>query len=294
MRRYCERRADCFFLADPPATAGPGEVRAFAQGLAVRSSYAAVYFPWLLAPTPAPPSGFVAGVYARTDAQRGVWKPPAGPEADVRGATGLSHALGTADHETLNVLGVNTIRAYRGSPLAVWSARTLAAGTEWRYVSVRRLAIFLERSIDEGTSWAVFEPNGEPLWSRLRLTIDALLTEQWYLGALAGAKADQAFFVTCDRTTMTQADINNRHAIVVVGFAPLRPAEFVTLRFSPQDRGQLISRRGSPGRAGADAPGQSVPGRAGHATGGPSTVASIVEAPRAAATDTRWWPSRMA
>ena len=224
--RYCERRADCFFLADPPAGAGPAEVRGLVQGLSVRSSYAALYMPWLNPASPAPPSGFVAGVLARSP----VWGAPAG--SVLSGATGLTHSLSDGDRASLDALGVNTLRASRTGALSVGTSLTLAppAQAEWKYVSVRRTAIFLEHSIDRGTRWAAFEPNEEPLWSRLRRSIDAFLTTQWRLGAFQGGEADEAYFVKCDRTTMTQGDIDAGTVIVVVGFAPLRPAEFVNLR----------------------------------------------------------------
>jgi len=229
---YCERRADCFFLADSPAGAGPAEVSTLVEGLGVRSSYAALYFPWLNPASPVPASGFVAGVLARTAASHGVWRTPAGPDAVLRGAEGLTYSLSDSDRADLNSLGVNVLRTCRSAELTVWGAQTLAppAQAEWKYVPVRRTAIFLEQSIARGTGWAVFEHNDEPLWSMLRRSIEAFLTTQWRLGAFRGAKPEEAYFVSCDRTTMTQTDIDAGNAIVLIGFAPLRPAEFVILR----------------------------------------------------------------
>ena len=224
--RYCERRADCFFLADSPPGAAPAEVRSLVGGLAVRSSYAALYVPWLSTASPAPPSGFVAGVLARNPA----WHTPAG--SVLEGATGLTDSLSDSDRASLDALGVNALRMSRTGELTVGASLTLAppARAEWKYVSVRRTAIFLEHSIDSGTQWAVFEPNDEPLWSTLRRSIEAFMTTQWRLGAFQGAEPDEAYFVKCDRTTMTQADIDAGTVNVVVGFAPLKPAEFVVLR----------------------------------------------------------------
>jgi len=224
--RYCERRADCFFLADSPADAGPEAVRSLVEGLGVRSSYAALYVPWLNSESPAPASAFVAGVLARNP----VWHVPAG--SVLRGATGLAHSLPDSDSASLDALGVNALRTSRTGEVAVGASQTLAPPTqaEWKYVSVRRTFIFLEHSIDKGTQWAVFEPNAEPLWLSLRRSIGAFLETQWRSGAFQGADADEAYFVRCDRTTMTQADIDAGIVNVVVGFAPVKPAEFVVLR----------------------------------------------------------------
>jgi Bacteriophage tail sheath protein len=206
--RYCERRGDCFFVADAPEGAGPAEVRGLAER--VRSSYAALFVPWLNPESPAPPSGFVAGALAAS--------PPWAARVALKGVTGLVQDLGEID------LGVNVLRG------ELEAARTLSRDPEWKYVSVRRTAIFLERSIDKGTQWAAFEPNEEPLWASLRRAISAFLESQWRLGAFQGAARHEAFFVTCDRTTMTQSDIDAGRVIVVVGFAPLKPAEFVVIR----------------------------------------------------------------
>jgi uncharacterized protein len=225
--RYCERRANCFYLADSPADAGPVEVRSLVEGLGARSSYAANYVPWLNPDSPAPASGFVAGVLARNP----VWHVP--PGAALRGATALAHSLSDSDRDSRDALGVNALLTPRTGEVAVGSSQTLAPPTETesKYVSVRRMFTFLEHSIDKGTQWAIFEPNAEPLWSKLRRSIGAFLETQWRSGAFQGAVADEAYFVRCDRTTMTQDDIDSGIVNVVVGIAPLKPAEFVILRF---------------------------------------------------------------
>ena len=160
-----------------------------------------------------------------------VWHIP--PGAVLRGATALADSLSGSDRDSLAALGVNALRTSRTGEVAVGTSQTLAspADPEWKYVSIRRLFTFLERSIDKGTQWAVFEPNAEPLWSKLRRSIGTFLETQWRFGAFQGAVTDEAFFVKCDRTTMTQNDIDNGRLNVVVGVAPLKPAEFVILRF---------------------------------------------------------------
>lgn len=204
----------------------------------------ALYFPWLLAPDQLqdnaqrafPPGGFVAGLYARTDATRGVWKAPAGVEANLAGATGVTVSLSDADASRLHPLGVNCLRNFPRAGFVVWGARTLASSDpgaqDWTYVNVRRFAIFLEDSITNGTKWAVFEPNGETLWAKLRASIDTFMLGLWRNGALQGIKASDACFVKCDATTMTQADIDGGVLNVVIGFAPVRPAEFVIIKIT--------------------------------------------------------------
>jgi phage tail sheath protein FI len=159
-----------------------------------------------------------------------------GPRAKV--AVGpATHRVSAADAATqavLNPRGINTIRKFPGRGVRVWGARTLSTGVEWRYVNVRRLFIFLEHSIDEGTRWAVFEPNDERLWARVTDTIRLFLRSQWRNGALPGQKEEQAFFVACDRTTMTESDIADGRLVCEVGVAPLRPAEFVVFRLCRQ------------------------------------------------------------
>jgi phage tail sheath protein FI len=241
---YCAQRMDCFFIGDPdPLADTVEEARDFVNGLTVKSSYGAVYYPWLKSidptgaspdPIDVPPSGFVAGMYARIDARRGVWKAPAGTEANVGGAVGLSADTTDAQQDFLNPIGVNVIRSFPASGIVIWGARTLATRSdpEYRYVPVRRTAIFLEQSIYGGIQWAVFEPNDEPLWSSLRLNIGAFMMLQFRAGAFQGKTPNDAFFVLCDDKTTTQADIDAGIVNIRVGFAPLKPAEFVVLKLS--------------------------------------------------------------
>jgi phage tail sheath protein FI len=234
------RRA--FLIADCEERATVASVSASLAAIAgANAANAALYFPWVLAldplqdntPRAFPPCGFVAGVYARTDAMRGVWKEPAGIEASVTGAKGVTVAVSDRDQEQLNPRGVNCLRNLSGAGIVVWGARTLAgsraAASDWTYVSVRRLAIFLEDSITGGTKWTVFEPNGETLWAKLRASIDAFMLGLLRKGAFQGNSASEAWFVKCDATTTTQADIDNGVVNIVIGFAPLKPAEFVLI-----------------------------------------------------------------
>jgi phage tail sheath protein FI len=241
---YCQRRGDSFLKGHQPATADTRDAaRDFVAGLTVKSSYAAVYFPWLSMvnpagtapdPQPVPPSGFAAGMYARIDSRRGVFKSPAGTEANVVGAVGLARQLTDADQDVLNPVGVNAIRFFPAAGIVFWGARTLAtlADPAYRYLSVRRLAIFLEQSIYNGIQFAVFEPNDEDLWASLRLTIGAFLTTQFRVGAFQGITPAKAFFVKCDAQTNPQDQIDAGIVTVLVGFAPLRPAEFVVIKIS--------------------------------------------------------------
>jgi uncharacterized protein len=199
------------------------------------SSYAAFYYPWILVSDPStgarkmiPPGGHVLGVYARTDSDRGVFKAPA--NEILRGALDLEVDIHDEHQNTLNPAGVNVTRSFPGRGIRVWGARTITSDSLWKYVSVRRLFIFLERSIYEGTQWVVFEPNDERLWARVVDTIRLFLRTQWRLGALMGKTEQEAFHITCDRTTMTQDDILNGRLICEIGIAPVRPAEFVVFR----------------------------------------------------------------
>lgn len=203
--------------------------------LGMDSSYVAFYYPWLIvsdpvsgARTKVPPGGYAIGVYARTDVERGVFKAPANEIA--RGALDLEYDINDRQHGVLNPRGVNVIRKFPGRGIRVWGARTLTSNTLWKYVSVRRLFIFLERSIYEGTQWVVFEPNNDALWARTKDTVRLFLRSQWRAGALFGRTEDEAFFITCDRTTMSQDDILNGRLICEIGIAPVRPAEFVVFR----------------------------------------------------------------
>lgn len=199
------------------------------------TKYAAYYYPWLVVPDPqtgarkiVPPGGHALGIYARTDAERGVFKAPA--NETVRGVLDLNAETDDSTQDVLNPRGINAIRRFPGRGIRVWGARTMTSDPLWKYVSVRRLFIFLERSIYEGTQWVVFEPNDDKLWARVTDTIRLFLRSQWRQGALFGRTEAEAFFITCDRTTMTQDDILNGRLICEIGIAPVRPAEFVVFR----------------------------------------------------------------
>jgi uncharacterized protein len=226
----CER-ARAFLLLDPPASLTPAEVEEWTHELGGARN-AAVYVPRLrLADgSETATSGAVAGVVARTDSARGVWKAPAGSSAGVRGVADVTHALSEEAVDRLTDAGLNVVRRL-ATGLVVWGARTLAVvEPDWKYVNVRRLALFLERSIDEGTQWAVFEPNGERLWSEVRRRVEEFMLTLFRQGAFEGTRPEEAYFVRCDRTTMTQDDIDNGRLVILVGFAPVRPAEFIVLR----------------------------------------------------------------
>lgn len=230
---HCERSKFRFAVVDP----APGSANA--ASLDPRSnwdsSYAAFYYPWISVADlqsgvrrDVPPSGHVLGLYARTDIDRGVWKAPANDV--LRGVVDLEYYVDTGAQEVLNPRGVNAIRRFPGRGIRVWGARTLTSNALWKYVSVRRLFIFLERSIYEGTQWVVFEPNDERLWERVKDTIRLFLRTQWRNGALMGRSEEEAFLIACDRSTMTQDDILNGRLICEIGIAPVRPAEFVIFR----------------------------------------------------------------
>jgi uncharacterized protein len=226
----CERNR-AFLLVDPPALLTPSEVEEWTRSLGSPRN-AAVYVPRLrLADgSEVATSGAVAGVIARTDNERGVWKAPAGSGASLRSVADVTLALSEEAVEDLTPAGVNVVRRLP-TGLVLWGARTLAVGDpEWKYVNVRRLALFLERSIDESTRWAAFEPNGEALWSEVRRSVEGFLLSLHPWGAFEGTRPEDAYFVRCDRTTMTQDDIDNGRLVILVGFAPVRPAEFIVLR----------------------------------------------------------------
>ena len=207
-----------------------------------QGQYGAIYYPWVWAADPIgpgrnpqlllPPSGFVAGIYSRIDNSRGVFKAPAGSEAGVSGALAPATIVSDIEQDLLNPSNVNVIRTVPGSGIVVWGARTIGSDAGWRYIPVRRMAIFLRVSIYYGIQWAVFEPNDEPLWSSLRLNIRSFMLNQFRAGAFQGSKPDDAFFVKCDSSTTTQQDIDNGVVNIQVGFAPLKPAEFVVLKLS--------------------------------------------------------------
>lgn len=203
------------------------------------TSYAGFYYPWVRVFDPSlndtrliPPTGHIAGIFARTDIERGVHKAPANEV--VRGAVGMEFPVTKAMQDILNPRGVNCIRDFRsdGRGIRLWGARTMTSDPEWKYVNVRRLFLFVEESIDEGTQWVVFEPNDDFTWAKVRRNLTNFLISVWRSGALMGLTQDEAFFVKCDRTTMTEDDINNGRLICYIGIAPVKPAEFVIFRIS--------------------------------------------------------------
>jgi hypothetical protein len=243
----CERLRDRFVLLSLRQGLAPSTIDATTQP-PHDTTYGAVYYPWLRVFDPrlqedvlVPPVGHVAGIYARTDVDRGVHKAPANEV--VRGlyygdAFGrrqpLEFRVVKRQHDLLNPRGINVIRDFRsdGRGIRVWGARTMASDPLWRYVSVRRLFLFIEESIDEGTQWVVFEPNHEPTWAAVRRSVTNFLLRVWRSGGLQGVTQDEAFFVKCDRTTMTPDDIDNGRLICLIGVAPVKPAEFVIFRIS--------------------------------------------------------------
>ncbi len=241
---YCAGRSlsDCFFIGDMSQTDDTvEEAKNFRTAITPKNSYGAIYAPWvqMLDPTGrsstpilAPPSGFVAGLYAKTDGQRGVWKAAAGTSAALGGSVGLAVNLTDTQQGNLNPLNVNVIRQFAGAGIVLWGARTVTSDPAWNYIPVRRMTIFLRVSIYRGIQWAVFEPNDEDLWSSLRLSIGSFMMNLFRQGAFQGATPTQAFFVKCDNETTTQADIDAGIVNVLVGFAPLKPAEFVVVKIS--------------------------------------------------------------
>jgi phage tail sheath protein FI len=238
MITHCELMGDRMAILDPPPGLSPQQVREWRMDKAgYESKYAALYYPWftVLDPLtgtniPVPPSGHMAGVWARNDDARGVHKAPANEV--VRGALGLATQLTKNEHDTLNPIGVNCIRAFAGRGIRVWGARTLSSDAEWRYLNVRRLFNYLEESILNGTQWVVFEPNDDALWARIRRTISAFLVNEWRKGALFGLTPDEAFYVKCDRETNPAEGIDAGQVVCEVGVAPVKPAEFVVFRLA--------------------------------------------------------------
>ncbi len=219
-----------------------GDVVRFVEGLPTRSDNAAMFYPWLEVSDPVgvgraptrfvPPSGHVAGVFARTDRQRGVWKAPAGLEATIPGALDLQHRLLDADQDLLNPIGLNCIRQRPGAGIVSWGARTLSSDPEWRYTPVRRTALFLVESLRRGLQWVVFEPNDVELWGRIRSNIEAFMIGLHRQGAFQGVTPAEAFAVKCDAETNPQELIDQGIVTAQVAFAPLKPAEFVNVLVS--------------------------------------------------------------
>jgi phage tail sheath protein FI len=242
---YCENRKDCFFIADTVRGLTPQEAREYKQGQgnfqnaggAFNTSYSAIYYPWIFANDPLtnksvlfPPSGAVAGTYSATDVRRGVHKAPAGTEDPLNVADGVERVVTKGEQDTLNPAGINVIRSFPESGIVIWGARTMSADPEWKYINVRRLFLFLEESIDEGTQWVVFEPNDQRLWKRIERNISAFLRIQWQEEKFFGDKPEKAYFVKCDEETNPPESIDLGRVITVIGVAPVKPAEFVIFR----------------------------------------------------------------
>jgi phage tail sheath protein FI len=250
---YCEARR-AMILVDPPSGwADKSKAKAgINAGIGTTSKNAALFFPRLYQQNPLNnnqfeefvPCGAVAGVFARTDTQRGVWKAPAGLDAVLNNVPALTVNLTDAENGELNPLGVNCLRTKVPAGRVVWGARTLQGddrfGSEWKYIPVRRTALFIEESLYRGTQWVVFEPNDEPLWAQIRLNVGAFMHNLFRQGAFQGTTPKDAYFVKCDKETTTQNDINLGIVNIIVGFAPLKPAEFVIVKLQ-QMAGQIVT-----------------------------------------------------
>jgi len=251
---YCASRR-AFFILDVPQSPAPRddvpEIKGWLdQNANLRHRNAALYFPRPQIPDPVngfrlrtvPPSGTIAGLYARTDAERGVWKAPAGTDAVLRGVRSLETKLTDAENGTLNPLAINNLRTFPVYGAVCWGARTLEGAdqqaSEWKYIPIRRTALFIEESLFRGTKWVVFEPNDEPLWAQIRLNVGAFMHDLFRQGAFQGTTPRDAYFVKCDKETTTQTDRNLGVVNILVGFAPLKPAEFVVIQIQ-QIAGQI-------------------------------------------------------
>jgi phage tail sheath protein FI len=238
MIAHCELMGDRLAILDPPPGLSPQQIKEWRLNVAgYDSKYATLYWPWIKVMDPLtgkpimlPPSGHVAGVWARSDDTRGVHKAPANEV--IRGVIDLESRLTKNEHDQLNPIGVNCIRAFRGQGIRIWGARTLSSDPEWRYVNVRRLFNFIEKSILNGTSWIVFEPNDMRLWNTVERTITMFLRRVWRSGALFGSTPDQAFFVKCDEENNPPENRDVGILTVDIGLAPVKPAEFVVFRLS--------------------------------------------------------------
>ncbi|WP_098026323.1 phage tail sheath family protein [Streptomyces sp. st115] len=235
---HCEQMGDRVAVLDTPPGMNAQRVRTWRnEDAGYDSRYATLYYPWVKVFDPAsgrnslvPPSGHVAGVWARSDGERGVHKAPANEV--IRGAVDLEIRLSKGEQDLLNPIGVNCVRAFPGRGIRIWGARTLSSDPAWRYLNVRRLFNYLEESILLGTQWVVFEPNDDRLWSSIRRNVTAFLTEEWRRGALFGRTAEEAFYVRCDRSNNPQESIDLGQVVCEIGVAPVKPAEFVIFRLS--------------------------------------------------------------
>ncbi|MGG7575917.1 phage tail sheath family protein [Streptomyces sirii] len=235
---HCELMGDRMAVLDPPPALNARDIRKWRQEIAgYDSRYAALYYPWIKAFDPAtgqtrtiPPSGHMAGVWARNDTERGVHKAPA--NEIVRGAVDLELQITRGEQDLLNPIGVNCIRAFPGRGIRVWGARTMASDPAWRYLNVRRYFNYLEESVLIGTQWVVFEPNDQALWARIRRNISAFLVNEWRSGALFGQRPEDAFYVKCDAETNPVESVDVGRVVCEIGIAPVKPAEFVVFRLA--------------------------------------------------------------
>ncbi|MGP4052311.1 phage tail sheath subtilisin-like domain-containing protein [Streptomyces sp. 2A115] len=235
---HCELMGDRVAIIDPPPDMNARQIRVWRQETAgYDSKYAALYYPWLKSFDPAtgktrtiPPSGHIAGIWARNDSERGVHKAPANEV--VRGATDLEMQITRGEQDLLNPIGVNCIRAFPGRGIRVWGARTLSSDPEWRYLNIRRYFNYLEESILIGTQWVVFEPNDHALWARIRRNVSAFLVNEWRGGALFGQRPEEAFYVKCDEETNPPESVDVGRVVCEIGIAPVKPAEFVIFRLA--------------------------------------------------------------
>lgn len=238
---HCEQHGNRMAVLDAPPSMNPQQIKEWRSDVAMYdSAFAAMYYPWIKVENPigvngdsevfVPPSGHIAGVWARTDESRGVWKAPANDT--IRGVLDIERTITQNEQSLLNPIGINCIRPFGTRGIRIWGARTLASDSDWRYINVRRLFNMIEATILEGTQWAVFEPNDVTLWEGVKRTLDAFLRGLWSAGALFGASVDQAFYVKCDAETNPPESIDQGLLVVEVGIAPVKPAEFVVFRIA--------------------------------------------------------------
>jgi len=248
MISHCESMKDRFAILDCPPGLNPQQVKDWRmKEVGYDTKYGAVYYPWLRVANPlgngesilVPPCGYMAGIYARSDTERGVHKAPANEV--VRGAMGVEMQITKSEQDILNPIGVNCIRAFPGRGIRVWGARTLSSDAAWRYINVRRLFNFVEESIQLGTQWVVFEPNDIYLWQRIKRDITAFLTMVWRTGALFGATPAEAFYVKCDAETNPPEVRDLGQVVIEIGLAPVKPAEFVIFRISQWAGGGAVT-----------------------------------------------------
>ncbi len=239
---YCSNRKDVFAILDTPMEMSVTDVEKYVNETAnLSTDFGAFYYPYILVSDPigigknptklVPPSGHVMGVMTRIDNSSGVWKAPAGTDAQVAGAIGLEYNVSDAEQDILNPEGINCIRSLEGSGICVWGARTLSSG-EYKYIPVRRLVIFIEQSLKSNMLWTVFKPNDEKLWGMIRSSVSSFLNSIWAQGGLKGESASEAFFVKCDGEINTEDVIDLGRTYVDIGIAPQKPAEFIIFRIS--------------------------------------------------------------